>query len=435
MPALRGILQDALLEQGVRDLILGNADACATKIELLVADVGRERACAVLCLRLFYALSTGMPREAANIAYYVAGGFARADGLAALGDMLHRLADWRRLSDVLAAASLDGVSADPAALLDRLAARAEPVEDPAWSAPQTTVAAGGPPPLVVITLINGMGNQIFQYAAALRRARQCGGVLKLDLSLFSSQSLDTRPFGLAPFTIDAPLADSADLARVESRRVVEDIARFDPAFLSGDGDCGLLGCWGLPIYFRGVETELRDHLRFRDPAIGERAAASIERLRRREAPVVGLHVRRGDYLRPDYRNSYAPHPVAYYRAALQRFPSDSRVVVFSDMPEDREWCARTFADLGARMEVSRDRSDIEDFALLAACDHQIISTSSFGWWAAWLNRNPRKQIVAPHPGIGLGPRLAHIQLAGRLPAEWCVLCWDDIAQCASAESA
>lgn len=103
-------------------------------------------------------------------------------------------------------------------------------------------------------------------------------------------------------------------------------------------------------------------------------------------PYVSIHVRRGDYVGNYF---YVQLTEDYYKQAMAVFPNKV-FIVFSD---DIEWCKKqdTFKDC----IFSEGHSELEDMNKMASCEHNIIANSSFSWWAAWLNPNPNKKVLAP----------------------------------------
>lgn len=104
--------------------------------------------------------------------------------------------------------------------------------------------------------------------------------------------------------------------------------------------------------------------------------------------MVGIHVRRGDYLDPN-RIQYAL-PVSYYEEAMALFPKDTNFIVCSD---DIEWCKAQRVFEGC--EFSEGKTEIEDMNLLASCAQGLITAnSSYSWWCGFLNPH-NCLIVAP----------------------------------------
>lgn len=127
-------------------------------------------------------------------------------------------------------------------------------------------------------------------------------------------------------------------------------------------------------------------------------SAEYARLRERielcDRPTVAVHVRLGDN-----RASDTGFPLLgddYYARAfscIEQSAASPAYFVFSDEIDYVE--ANYRFPPGASVELVRTGSDLEDFDLMKRCSHNIIANSTYSWWAACLNENQSKKVVAP----------------------------------------
>ena len=234
------------------------------------------------------------------------------------------------------------------------------------------------------------GNQFFQVAATIGAAVRHG--YRPQFPAWKTSEILSEHFD-----------QRLDLGRIAA---VYNEPHFHYAPIPDTPDLDLFGFFQSVRYFAGYEDLIRQYFRpsgrLRD-AINSRFAGLLSK------PTVGLHVRRADYV--GLAHAFVPLPVEYYRAAMRLFPSDSHFVVFSDDPG---WCREAFKDDG--VEVMSGNPGYADLYLMASCKHQIIANSSFSWWAAYLNPNPEKRVVAPKTWFG--PALSQNDTRDLLPPAW-----------------
>ncbi len=282
---------------------------------------------------------------------------------------------------------------------------------------------------IFVRLIGGLGNQLFQYAAARAAALRNGSDLILDARAFDSNG--PAAYALHHFGIHARIGSAAELPPDRDTPIRYAVWRTfgrSPRFLREHGlgfnsdildpgrDSYLHGYFQSERYFADFSGQIRQDLEFAE----EPDAQNAEWLDaiRAEKHAVSLHVRRGDYVSD--KKSHGAHGTpgaAYYARAFdeirERIGGRPALFVFSDDPD---WAAANLT-FDAPMRVARHNGRAgahEDLRLMAACRHHIIANSTFSWWGAWLDPSPDKIVAAPEQWFA-DPKLFNPDI---VPREW-----------------
>lgn len=116
---------------------------------------------------------------------------------------------------------------------------------------------------------------------------------------------------------------------------------------------------------------------------------------------VAIHARRGDMLSYNgfcYKYGYFKRAVKYIKSNVK----NPTFIFFCD-PGSIEWCKENQHIFGLDFKVdkilfvdwNKGENSFRDMQLMSKCKHNIITTSSFGWWGAYLNENPNKITCSP----------------------------------------
>jgi Glycosyl transferase family 11 len=280
---------------------------------------------------------------------------------------------------------------------------------------------------VIVGLSGGLGNQLFQYAAGRSLALRLGTPLALDLDHYG-QTLNKRRFELDAFKANYSVEDAMVLRSQVERlqklhRPTKKIAPLNAAIhalfpqVYLERDIGYQSSWSklaTPKYLHGVwmsEQYFTDHAE-----IIRRDFASLIPPPTLE---IAIHIRLTDYLtianaakfKGSCDQSYYARAIAHFRALNPK----ATFLVFSDDPK----AARAYlpADAPLRLHDDTSQTPLQTMLAMAACSHHIIANSTFSWWAAWLNRNPDKTVVAPRHWFSKAYEQKH-QVNDIIPANW-----------------
>ena len=261
-------------------------------------------------------------------------------------------------------------------------------------------------------LKGGLGNQLFQYALGRHLSLIHNSPLLLDIMSFDSDKL--RNYRLDAFNICAHIAPPRYIntflrrliAKIQFRNpfkyycasetfIIENGFAFQPEILNCPEDTYLDGYWQSHRYFDAIAPIIRSDLTLKDPLS---KYLSILKSEISSTNSVSIHVRRGDYANnPVTTNYHGLCSLDWYQQAfgkMQSLVKNAKYFVFSDDPD---WVTANLKLNAPTAYIlpSADGKEAHDLYLMSQCKHNIIANSSFSWWAAWLNPNTQKNIIAP----------------------------------------
>lgn len=281
--------------------------------------------------------------------------------------------------------------------------------------------------MIILRLEGGLGNQMFQYAAARRLAEKHLTTLKLDLTWFETQTL--RKYKLRYFNIWEHIATAHEIASFLDNSLVygrlankirnklllnhpvitsyqksvilrEKYFHFDPDLLNAPCDVYMEGFWQSEKYFLDIAEMLRQEmsLRYLQTPNFQQISQLIN-----DNCSISLHIRRGDYVVNPEANSYhGSCDLDYYRRAVEYIADHTSQPYFFVFSDDPDWVKENLSINFPVNLVSKNDAfhDYEELSLMSQCQHHIVANSSFSWWGAWLNSNVSKIVVAPNKWFG-----------------------------------
>lgn len=274
--------------------------------------------------------------------------------------------------------------------------------------------------MLIVELLGGLGNQMFQYAFGSSISTQLGIEVKFDvhnlLDRTPKPNFTYRDFELSIFDAEVPIATASDTAlyralpagrlaqftnRIQRKLInarffpEKNIFTYDAEVLQVGRHTYFEGYWQSEKYFTPCEPLIRKAFTFKQPLTDINRSLADKML---STLSVAMHIRRGDYVTNAVTNAaHGTCTPAYYQqalATLQGQVENINLFVFSDEPQ---WVKENlhFEVPTVYITHNQGKASYQDMQLMSLCQHNIIANSSFSWWGAWLNNNPDKIVVAP----------------------------------------
>ena len=249
--------------------------------------------------------------------------------------------------------------------------------------------------------MGGLGNQLFEIAAAYAYARKTGGRLQL-LRIADAGNRpvywDTLLQKVTPYLVDA-LPDCELHWNDDLPTMYKELPPLSCSTY-------LHGYYQTSKYYDNdeIKQEIKELFRPSD-ALMKEVLNKYQYLLNNKERVIVVHARRTDYLKNGHMiNYHGPLMPDYYERAIAKMaPLVENPIWLLTSDDNTFWKEVPSISTLSDVHIIQEDSDIHAFALLQQFQHFIMANSTFIWWSVWLSR--AKKVIAPCRWFGpIGPK-------------------------------
>jgi len=296
--------------------------------------------------------------------------------------------------------------------------------------------------VVITKLQGGLGNQMFQYAAA-KSLLHAEEYIYLDHAFLEINHVDTKNFTARVYelhifrNLKASKAHFWQICLFKSQNIffkllrhilkssIKEYSQIENEYiLFADPSqkiryIYLDGYFQSEKYFKNWQKDIISDFSFPllDP-INEKLKKQIAST----TNAVSVHIRRGDYLKSKHVfETHGVLPSTYYNKALNLLKAKYHSLTLFIFSDDIDWAKENLkADHISLVFINNNQSkdNWKDMALMSTCKHHIIANSSFSWWGAWLSKN-KGDVCAPRNWFN--PVKVNFNIQDFIPDSWIII--------------
>jgi hypothetical protein len=237
---------------------------------------------------------------------------------------------------------------------------------------------------IIVKMVGGLGNQMFQYALARRLTSQLNTELFLDTSYYQQvhNVFQCHPFCIHEFNIkfDTPIAPiSLDFNVYEEKSLA-----YDGNVLNIKDNTFLVGYWQNIQYVAPYKNVLVREFVPKN-LVDLTDVQKVKDIIESSSNATALHIRGGDYR---VLKNFDVVNKSYYERAIDLLMKKVGGATFFIFSNDDDYVTQLLENKLNSLDISVYRikfSAILDVHLMSLCKYFIIPNSSFSWWGSFLS--------------------------------------------------